>query len=82
MELGRIFERLPHEAGRPLRRSLMEMSRVLRHLVDLFEAGSFIAAREGTRELHANTENWRDIGAVEAGSLYDPAVLQTAIGTR
>jgi len=81
-ELGRIYERLPHEAGRELRAALLEQSMDLRRLTHLFEAGTFISARESLRSLYQTTKHWRDLKATEAGSLYDAAVLQRTLGGR
>lgn len=81
-ELGRIYERLPHEAGRGLRGQLVELSKGLRRLVHLFEYGAFISAREQLPSLRATVPGWRDVDRLAAGSLYDPAVLQQAVGDR
>jgi hypothetical protein len=80
-ELGRIYARFPHERGAVVRARLLDLSKGLRRLVDLFEAGEFIAARARLRRLDAVLrEAGQAVDVATAGSLYDPVALEATQG--
>ncbi|MDP6706142.1 MAG: cytochrome c peroxidase [Alphaproteobacteria bacterium] len=80
-ELGRMYARFPHDGGAVVRGLLLELSKGLRRLVDLFEAGEFIAARARLRELEGVMGKvGHEVEAAAAGSLYDPTALEAARG--
>jgi hypothetical protein len=59
----------------------LDLSKGLRRLVDLFEAGEFIAARARLRRLDAVLrEAGQAVDVATAGSLYDPVALEATQG--